>query len=510
MEIFKLFGRVLVDSSEAENSISKTGQKAEGLGSKLGTGIKTAAKWGAALVAAAAAAGAALFGLSTKAAATTDEIDKMSQKIGISREAYQEMAFVMSQSGTDVNLLQNGVKTLTNQMQAAAEGSKVATSAFEALGLSVYDSAGNFKDQETMMFEAIAALQAMDDQTQKAALAVDLFGRAGTELMPMLNGASGSIESMRQQAHDLGLVISDEAVDAGVKFTDTMDQLKRAFSATGTVVGAELMPLFTGMAEWVIAQLPVIQEKVGILLAFIQDGIAALQAFWEEHGAQITEAVRKVWEIISDIISKAMDVIKAVINTVMAIINGDWESALAGMKDIAQKALELIATLFSTAMEALVGIVNGIAGALWSAGEYIFTSLWDGLKSVWTKVSNWVSEKVEWLADKLTFWKTSTDEMSGEIRKGTKSDGSHASGLAYVPYDGYRAELHKGETIRSAGESKSMVEDIVNAISAVAPSGQGRYIVEIPVIISGKELYRLSIDDLRSVMKSSPEVVSDL
>ena len=122
-------------------------------------------------------------------------------------------------------------------MQSAADGSKTATSAFEALGLSWTDSTGALKDQETMMWEAMLALQSCENQTQKAALAVDLFGKAGTELMPMLNGAEGSIESMKQQAHDLGLVLSDSAIDVGVKFTDTVDQTKRAFSAIVTQVG---------------------------------------------------------------------------------------------------------------------------------------------------------------------------------------------------------------------------------------------------------------------------------
>ena len=72
MEIFRLFGSIFIDNEEANKSISKTEEKAEGLGSKLGNGIKTAAKWGAAIVGGATAAAGGLMAVATKTAATTD------------------------------------------------------------------------------------------------------------------------------------------------------------------------------------------------------------------------------------------------------------------------------------------------------------------------------------------------------------------------------------------------------------------------------------------------------
>ena len=88
MEIFRLFGSIFINSDEAEKSISRTEEKAEGLGSKLGKGIKTAAEWGTAIAGGVTAATGALMGVATKTAATTDRIDKMSQKIGLSRQGF--------------------------------------------------------------------------------------------------------------------------------------------------------------------------------------------------------------------------------------------------------------------------------------------------------------------------------------------------------------------------------------------------------------------------------------
>ena len=261
MNIFKLVGTVFVDTDAANKSLRKTDKQANDVGASFLNGVKKVGKFAVALGAAAAAGAAALYGVSSKAAETTDRIDKMSQKIGISRTAFQELDFITSQCGASVDGLKVGMKTLTNQMQMAEQGSATAKSAFDALGLSWVDNTGKMKDQETMMWEAFSALQSCEDQTMKAALASDLFGKAGTELMPMLNGASGSIEEMKQKAHELGLVLSDDAIDAGVVFTDTVDQAKRSLGALVAQVGVKVMPIIQQGLDYLIANMPEIQAR---------------------------------------------------------------------------------------------------------------------------------------------------------------------------------------------------------------------------------------------------------
>ena len=261
MNIFKLVGTVFVDTDAANQSLQKTDKQANDVGASFLNGVKKVGKFAVALGAATAAGATALYGVATKAAETTDRIDKMSQKIGISRTSFQELDFITSQCGASVDGLKVGMKTLTNQMQMAEQGSSTATEAFEALGLSWTDNTGKLKDQETMMWEAFSALQSCEDQTKKAALASDLFGKAGTELMPMLNGASGSIEEMKQKAHELGLVLSDDAIDAGVVFTDTVDQAKRSLGTLVAQVGVNVMPVIQQGLDYLIANMPEIQER---------------------------------------------------------------------------------------------------------------------------------------------------------------------------------------------------------------------------------------------------------
>lgn len=309
-EVFRLFGSILLDTSETGQEPCKNRKSGKNLASTLASGAKTVVAAGAAIGAAATAAGTAIYGIAKSAAGTTDEIDKMSQKIGISREEYQELAFVCSQSGTDVNKLQGGMKTLTNSIDSAVNGGKSATAMFDKLGISVKNADGSVRSQEEVLNDAVRALQGMEDGTEKAALATDLFGKAGTELMPLLNSEAGSFDEMRQQAHDLGLVLSDEAVDAGVHLTDTIDQCERSFKSIVTQIGVAVMPLVQSAAEWVLENMPLIQSILGTVFAFFGNVISS------------------VVEYIATLKSAAADWLadhKETIDAVLAGLSGLWQ-----------------------------------------------------------------------------------------------------------------------------------------------------------------------------------------
>lgn len=276
LEIFRLVGSIFVDNSEADKSIAKTDEKVQSVGQTLAKGIETAGKWGAALATGAAAAVAGCVKLATGAAQTADEIDKMSQKIGISAEGYQEWAYILSQNGMDVDKLQTGLKTLVTQMDAAHDGTAKSVEAFDALGLSIYGADGAMKDQETMMREVLLALADMGEGTERAALANQLFGRSGTELAPLLNQGSEAILALSDRAHDLGLILDEEAIASGVKLTDTIDDMKRSFSAVVTELGAGFFPILQTVAEYLVAQMPrlsAIFTAIAPVLTGLLDGL---------------------------------------------------------------------------------------------------------------------------------------------------------------------------------------------------------------------------------------------
>lgn len=344
-----------------------TDYRAKELGKTMKGNLAKGAKVAAAAI---AAVGTAAFATGKKLVQETmqqaDTIDKMSQKIGISRQAYQEMDFVTSQCGASITNMKMGMKTLTTQMQSAAQGSQTSVDAFDALGVSIYDSSGKLRNQEDMMWDAFTALQGMTNQTEKAAIANQLFGRAGSELMPMLNGSAGSIEQMRKQAHELGLVMSDETVDAGVKLTDTMDQAKRALSAVAMRIGGKLLPYAQAAGDYLLAHLPQIEsaaEKAGAFIGKMGDGIQ-----W----------VADKSDVLIPLLSGVVAGITAfkVISTITALISA-WKTVTA-----AYAATQGIANLAMSACP-LTWIVIGIAAVV-AAG----VALWKN----WDTVCQWAGK----------------------------------------------------------------------------------------------------------------------
>lgn len=351
---------------------------------------------------------------------------------------------------------------MVQRMDETVKGTGQGAEMFKKLGISVTDSTGAMKSQEQVFEETVRALQGMPEGAEKSRLAFELFGKAGMELMPMLNGSAESIDELKKNAHDLGLVISDEAVDAGVLFQDTMDDLKRSFGAVVTNLGASVIPMFQKLAEWIKFNMPEIQAMIKKLFDGIKAIVDGFVKFWDENGETVIAITSKLFEIIKRIVSTSMDIIKGIIDVVMGIIQGDWSKVWNGMKTILEGAFNLIKYALKISLDGLISIMQGASSLFRSAGRAMFEAVWDGMKGIWSSISNWVSDKVSWLVDKLAFWRKSEREMSTSSNN-TRYDGSHASGLAYVPFDGYTAQLHKGERVLTAEENKGLGKgDIIN------------------------------------------------
>lgn len=469
MEIFKLFGSIFVDSSAAQDSISKTSGKAETLGTKLSKGIKTAAKWATAVVAAAGAVGGAMLGAANKVAKTADEIDKASRRAGTTAENYQKLKYAMGQSGISAEKFEKTMIRNQKAVNEAAEGNKAYADTYKALGVSIEDASGNMRSADDIYNETLRKLADMEDINQRNALANQLFGKSYADLAPILDSGSQGIDDLTKRAEKLGLVMSQETVDAGVKFGDTMDDIKQMGSAVFNMIGAELLPILQAFLDWIIAAAPQIQETVHGIVEFVKEVISGFQEFWKEHGETIKAITSAVFEAIGAIVQAAFEVIGGVIKAFCSLLEGDWKGFWDG----------------------IVQVVKGVGTLLYKAGKAIFNSLFDGIKSVWTSISGWVEDKVAWLVDKLTFWRNSQMEMPAAAAETQSVHGAHASGLPYVPFDGYIASLHKGETVLSATNTQGMVNDIIKGVENVVGSRTDDRPIILKVELDGREFGRL-------------------
>ena len=408
--------------------------------SKMGQGIATAT---AGIAAGATAAAAGIYKFATDTAATADEIDKMSQKIGISKTAYQEWDYICSQSGVDVGVFKNGIKTLTTVMDSANSGTESAIATFDALGLSWQDGNGKLKSQEQMMEEAITALAGMESGTERARLAQELFGKAGVELAPVLNSGAEGIEELRNRCHDLGLIMSDETVNAGVVLGDTIDDVKSSFGAITDRLGAQFIPIIQEIAEMILEYLPTIEDAINT--AF--DAVEKTINYIKEHQALFTAIAVAIGVIVTAIgaynaiaaIKAAMDA--AQVTTLAGLITAHLAHAAAVVASLAPYIA------ITAAIAAVIAII------------VLCVKNWDTIKEkikeVAEKVKKWIEDMVSKVKEKFQQMVDSAKEKFNSIKSAISEKIQAAKDAVLNKFNEIKSGIQtKIDNIKSAAQTK--------------------------------------------------------
>jgi hypothetical protein len=214
---------------------------------QIGKAGKSMAMMGARLTAVGTAITAPLAGAAAVFASVGDQVQKMAARTGLSAEAVSGLGFAAEQSGTDMATLEKGIRTMQRSLDDAATKGGAAAKAFQRLGLDVASlSQMSPEDQFTAIAEALSQVQ---DPGQRAAMAMQVFGRAGSALIPLLNGGAAGIAELRAEAARLGLVMDQETADSAAALTDAMNSMTKAVRAVIVNVGGALAPIFTKFAN---------------------------------------------------------------------------------------------------------------------------------------------------------------------------------------------------------------------------------------------------------------------
>lgn len=230
-------------------------------------GVKQAGKVIAGLGVLAAGAATGLFKLVQSVADVGDQAAKDAKKLGLTAEAVQELRHASQLAGTDFGVMKVGLQALSRGLNdAATKGTGPAAEAFEQLGISLEDPAIKSRNLEQIMALVSDRFRLMPDDANKTALSMKLFSRSGAELIPLLNEGSQGIAAMRQEARDLGLVLSNEAARDAEQFNDDLTRLKAVLAGVRNEIGVELMPLMNLYLvqgkEWLLQNKQLIAQKL--------------------------------------------------------------------------------------------------------------------------------------------------------------------------------------------------------------------------------------------------------
>lgn len=210
------------------------------------------------------AAAGTLWGMVKSTADAGDKAFKLSQSLGVSTEALQEFTYAAILSDLSQQELAMGFVFLNRTASEAASGVKTYTDAYGALGVQVKDSNGQIKSSEQLMMEVADAFKRMPDGAKKTATAMEIFGRSGAKMIPLLNSGASGLEALRQEARDTGYVIGREAAMQAEEFNDAITRVELTFIGLRNTIGVQFLPLLKEMIdkfrEWVVENRVLIRE----------------------------------------------------------------------------------------------------------------------------------------------------------------------------------------------------------------------------------------------------------
>ncbi len=236
-----------------EAETAKYQRELEGARKKLGSFEKSQsaklAKMGAQFGALAAAAGSAFAVLVRQSINASDNIAKLAQQAGVSTESLSQLQFAAQLSGTSLESLNTGLQRLSRSASDAANGSQAASRAFARIGVSAANTDGSLKATEQLLLEVAEQFSQYEDGAGKAALAQELFGRSGAQLLPLLNQGKDGIEALKIEADALGLTIDTKAAAAAERFNDNLSRLQSSVRGIVNQATARLLPTLEAITE---------------------------------------------------------------------------------------------------------------------------------------------------------------------------------------------------------------------------------------------------------------------
>ncbi len=342
---------------------------------------------GKAAVGATVAAGVAIGAMVVNVMENADELQRQADVTGLSAERLQELQYVGNNLGVDLDVLTGAQAKLTKSMNAGKDGTGAQAEAFAKLGVSIVNSDGSLRDSKVVMEEAFDALGKVGNETERDALAMELFGKSGMELNPIIKAGKDELNKLSEEARTSGSVMSNEAVAGLDSFGDTIDNLKSSVLGAFGEKFAELLPTIQGFLDklkelpnW-INQNQTLLIILGVAFATItalviafniqQALMASGMTLWgaiAAFGTTVTTSLGVAFAFLTSPIGLVILAIGAVI-AAGVLLYKNWDTIKIKMgelweniKTVFGKVEDAITKPFTKAKETVGGIVDDIKG----------------------------------------------------------------------------------------------------------------------------------------------------
>lgn len=473
----------------------------------------------------------AMISCATDAAQWADDINTLSIQTGISTQRLQEYDYMTGLIDVSLETLSGAMSRNTKAMAAGKDG-------YEKLGISVRNANGELRDSETVFFETLDALGRIENETERDALAMDLFGKSARELNPIIEAGSGRLKELAQEAHDAGYVLENDAFEALNDGQDALDRFEKSTKAAKNAVGAQLIPSLTklagagggvasafaktlnetgdfsaaltvgtemvkGILDGIIAAAPELAESAGELLSQLAVSIVSLTPQLIELGLIVIEA------LVTGIAENTDTLVPAIVDAVIQIT--DTLAAHSG--DLILAAGKLIVALASGLIQAipelLLAVPEIVLSILTALGESFASFIEVGAEMVHGIISGikdsigWVKQQISaWVGDVVAFFKNQlgiaspskvmADQVGEQMAAGVAE--GFTDGLTDVERDMAAAqdELNRKMSGMAAGLETSMTvnagagsirHEFTGTIRVEGVGSQGEFVASTDLII---------------------------
>ena len=369
------------------------GKTLNGMGS-LSTKMTAIIGVSAAVVTAIVAIEKALIEMTLAQAEAARETENLAQTMGMTTTEYQEWDYILKSVGYSAEQAQGDLSMLAERAMDAAEGVGEGAELFNKLGINVKNSQGVLKSQSELFTEVVDKLSKMTDETERNAIASALLNTTGEKLVPLLNATSGELENMRQRAHDLGVVLSEEDVAALSELSRTTQDFQAAGDGLQKMISSKMAPALDNLLKKgtsMVQGLTDLIAKSGLIEVFaaLLDIVAALSPVFEVlfdtagEGVWPFQALAVALAIVADALSLVANLIALVIEGLRQLVKlftGDASTAKL------QQYADNLNRIFS-AEGATARAISSMASSR-SSSSSVSSSAWSGGLSSGTYSTN--------------------------------------------------------------------------------------------------------------------------
>lgn len=228
-----------------------------------------------------------LIEMGINAAYAADEIATLSVQTGISTDTLQELEYASELMDTSVDTITGAMSRNIKAMNEARDGSAKYAEAYEKLGIKVTDANGNLRDSEEVFWEVVDALGEIDNQTERDAVSMELFGRSAQQLNPLIQTGADGFAKLAQEARDTGYVLEEDTLEGLLNVSDSLERMSKKTDALKRQIGAEVAPAIEGAIESITETVEENQEEIIEYISKLIEGAANVVNFLIENKDEI-------------------------------------------------------------------------------------------------------------------------------------------------------------------------------------------------------------------------------